>query len=62
MIVTYGSGELHIRNARIEDGHSRYSCLTLHTLTQERKRSEPAILTVTGETSGFCGYIASNEF
>lgn len=48
-MVTYGTGELHIRNARIEDGLSRYSCLTLHVLTQERKRSAPAILTVTGE-------------
>lgn len=47
-MVTYGSGELHIRSARAEDGLARYSCLTLHALTQERKRSSPAMLTVTG--------------
>lgn len=48
MVVTYSTGELHIRNARMEDGIARYSCMTLHSLTQERKRSVPAVLTVTG--------------
>lgn len=47
-MVSYGSGELHIRSVRAEDGMYRYSCLTIHSLTQERKRSAPAILTVTG--------------
>ncbi|XP_044257604.1 Down syndrome cell adhesion molecule-like protein Dscam2 isoform X1 [Tribolium madens] len=50
IVVTYGTGELHIRSARAEDGLARYSCLTLHILTQERKRSAPAILTVTEPT------------
>ncbi|CAH0562134.1 unnamed protein product [Brassicogethes aeneus] len=50
IVVTYGTGELHIRSARAEDGLSKYSCLTLHSLTQERKRSAPAILTVTDPT------------
>lgn len=48
-MVTYGTGELHIRSARAEDGLARYSCITLHTLTQERRRSAPAMLTVTGK-------------
>ncbi|XP_076279934.1 Down syndrome cell adhesion molecule 3 isoform X5 [Lasioglossum baleicum] len=43
-------GDLHIRAARQEDAKATYSCLTLHTLTSERRRSEPATLTVT-ETS-----------
>lgn len=43
------SGTLHIRTVRAEDGLAKYSCLTMHQLTQERKRSEPAILTVTGK-------------
>ncbi|XP_017776462.1 PREDICTED: Down syndrome cell adhesion molecule-like protein Dscam2 isoform X2 [Nicrophorus vespilloides] len=50
IVVTYGSGELHIRSVRAEDGLAKYSCLTLHILTQERKRSAPAILTVTEPT------------
>lgn len=49
MVVIYSTGELHIRNARMEDGLARYSCMTLHSLTQERKRSAPAVLTVTGK-------------
>lgn len=54
MVVTYSTGELHIRNARVEDGLARYSCMTLHSLTQERKRSAPAVLTVTGQ---FCSVL-----
>lgn len=53
MVVTYSTGELHIRNVRMEDGLARYSCMTLHSLTQERKRSAPAVLTVTGN---FCWF------
>lgn len=48
-VITSGNGDLHIRAARPEDGIPRYSCLTLHALTQERKRSGPAVLTVTGK-------------
>lgn len=47
-MITSGNGDLHIRAARPEDGLARYSCLTLNSLTQERKRSAPATLTVTG--------------
>lgn len=47
--MTYGTGNLHIRSIRAEDGLSQYSCLTLHSLTQQRKRSEPCRLTVLGE-------------
>ncbi|EFN83957.1 Down syndrome cell adhesion molecule, partial [Harpegnathos saltator] len=49
--VVTSQGDLHIRAARPEDGRATYSCLTLHALTSERKRSEPASLTVT-EPSG----------
>lgn len=41
-------GDLHIRAARPDDGRATYSCLTFHALTGERRRSEPATLTVTG--------------
>lgn len=50
IVMTYGTGELHIRSARTEDGLPKYSCLTLHSLTQERKRSDPAMLTIIGES------------
>ncbi|XP_046477031.1 cell adhesion molecule Dscam1 isoform X1 [Neodiprion pinetum] len=49
--VVTSQGELHIRAARAEDGRATYSCLTLHSLTGERRRSDPATLTVT-EQSG----------
>ncbi|XP_043274690.1 Down syndrome cell adhesion molecule-like protein Dscam2 isoform X2 [Venturia canescens] len=45
--VVTSQGDLHIRAARAEDGRATYSCLTLHALTGERRRSEPATLTVT---------------
>ncbi|XP_053986908.1 cell adhesion molecule Dscam2 isoform X2 [Hylaeus volcanicus] len=45
--VVTSQGDLHIRAARPEDGRATYSCLTLHALTSERRRSEPATLTVT---------------
>ncbi|XP_024944983.1 Down syndrome cell adhesion molecule-like protein Dscam2 isoform X2 [Cephus cinctus] len=48
--VVTSQGELHIRAAKPEDGRARYSCLTLHALTGERRRSEPATLTVTEES------------
>jgi len=47
--VVTSQGDLHIRAARPEDGRATYSCLTLHALTSERRRSEPATLTVTGK-------------
>lgn len=47
-VMISGTGDLHIRSARPEDGLAKYSCLTLHSLTQERKRSVAAMLTVTG--------------
>ncbi|CAG9760387.1 unnamed protein product [Ceutorhynchus assimilis] len=46
IIVTYGTGELLIRSARHDDSLPTYSCLTIHALTQERKRSQAARLTV----------------
>lgn len=46
--VVTSQGDLHIRAARPEDGRATYSCLTLHALTSERRKSEPATLTVTG--------------
>ncbi|XP_033323157.1 Down syndrome cell adhesion molecule 3 isoform X4 [Megalopta genalis] len=49
--VVTSQGDLHIRAARQEDAKATYSCLTLHALTSERRRSEPATLTVT-EPSG----------
>ena len=42
-------GDLHIRAAREEDGRAVYSCLTWHSLTGERRKSEAASLTVTGK-------------
>ncbi|EFN71841.1 Down syndrome cell adhesion molecule [Camponotus floridanus] len=48
--VVTSQGDLHIRAARPEDGRATYSCLTLHALTSERRRSEPATLTVTEPT------------
>lgn len=49
IIVTYGTGELLIRSARHDDSLPTYSCLTIHALTQERKRSQAARLTVIGK-------------
>lgn len=51
--VVTSQGDLHIRAARPEDGRATYSCLTLHALTSERRRSEPATLTVTGNQMHF---------
>lgn len=48
-MVTYGTGELLIRSARHDDSLPTYSCLTIHALTQERKRSQAARLTVIGK-------------
>ncbi|XP_068085516.1 cell adhesion molecule Dscam2 [Anabrus simplex] len=48
--VVTSNGDLHIRSAQPEDGASRYSCLTLHGLTGERRRSASATLTVTDPT------------
>ncbi|XP_015187903.1 PREDICTED: Down syndrome cell adhesion molecule-like protein Dscam2 isoform X4 [Polistes dominula] len=44
--VVTSQGDLHIRAVRPEDGRVTYSCLTLHALTGERRRSESATLTV----------------
>lgn len=49
IVVTYGTGELLIRSARHDDSLPTYSCLTIHALTQERKRSQAARLTVIGK-------------
>lgn len=54
-------GDLHIRAARPEDGRATYSCLTLHALTSERRRSEPATLTVTGNRIHFFCEINSKD-
>ncbi|XP_043491862.1 Down syndrome cell adhesion molecule-like protein Dscam2 isoform X4 [Polistes fuscatus] len=48
--VVTSQGDLHIRAVRPEDGRVTYSCLTLHALTGERRRSESASLTVTEPT------------
>jgi hypothetical protein len=50
--VVTSSGDLHIKSAQSSDGDVNYSCLTLHSLTGERRRSAPATLMVTGETEG----------
>lgn len=50
-LVTHGTGNLHIRAVREEDGSSEYSCLTIHSLTHERKRSPPILLTISGKLS-----------
>jgi hypothetical protein len=47
------SGDLHIKSAQSSDGDANYSCLTLHSLTGERRRSSPATLMVTGETTSY---------
>ncbi|XP_044017269.1 Down syndrome cell adhesion molecule-like protein Dscam2 [Aphidius gifuensis] len=45
--VVTSQGDLHIRNTKVEDGRVTYWCLTLHTLTGERRKSEHVTLTVT---------------
>ncbi|XP_060516116.1 cell adhesion molecule Dscam2 [Cylas formicarius] len=50
IVVTYGSGDLLIRSARADDSLPTYSCLTIHSLTQERKRSVTAKLSVIEST------------
>ncbi|XP_066247380.1 cell adhesion molecule Dscam1 isoform X2 [Euwallacea similis] len=50
IVVTYGTGELLIRSVRHDDSLPTYSCLTIHALTQERKRSQAARLTVIEST------------
>ncbi|XP_047351251.1 Down syndrome cell adhesion molecule-like protein Dscam2 isoform X6 [Vespa velutina] len=49
--VVTSQGDLHIRAVRPEDGRVTYSCLTLHALTGERRKSESATLTVTEPTT-----------
>jgi hypothetical protein len=51
--VVSSSGDLHIKSAQSSDGVVSYSCLTLHSLTGERRRSAPATLMVTGKTPEF---------
>ncbi|XP_063973280.1 cell adhesion molecule Dscam1 isoform X2 [Diachasmimorpha longicaudata] len=48
--VVTSQGDLHIRNTKAEDGRASYHCLTLHTLTGERRKSEHVTLTVTEPT------------
>ncbi|XP_069687424.1 cell adhesion molecule Dscam1 isoform X3 [Periplaneta americana] len=48
--VVTSSGDLHIKSAQPSDGAVGYSCLTLHSLTGERRRSSPASLVVTDPT------------
>ncbi|XP_047109675.1 Down syndrome cell adhesion molecule-like protein Dscam2 [Schistocerca piceifrons] len=51
--VVTSTGDLLVRRATAADASSRYSCLTLHALTGERRRSTPAqLLTVTEATGG----------
>ncbi|XP_049839470.1 Down syndrome cell adhesion molecule-like protein Dscam2 [Schistocerca gregaria] len=51
--VVTSTGDLLVRRATASDASSRYSCLTLHALTGERRRSTPAqLLTVTEATGG----------
>ncbi|XP_046991954.1 Down syndrome cell adhesion molecule-like protein Dscam2 [Schistocerca americana] len=51
--VVTSTGDLLVRRATAADASSRYSCLTLHALTGERRRSSPAqLLTVTEATGG----------
>ncbi|XP_074653669.1 cell adhesion molecule Dscam1-like [Tubulanus polymorphus] len=38
------SGELHVRNVRMEDGYLNYRCITKNVLTQDEKSSDPASL------------------
>ncbi|XP_055715988.1 cell adhesion molecule Dscam2 isoform X2 [Phlebotomus papatasi] len=44
--VTLGSNDLYIRSVRSEDGLKEFSCLTINTLTGERKLSDPIFLSV----------------
>ncbi|XP_046991962.1 Down syndrome cell adhesion molecule-like protein Dscam2 [Schistocerca americana] len=51
--VVTSTGDLLVRRATAADASSRYSCLTLHALSGERRRSTPAqLLTVTEATGG----------
>lgn len=43
-IVTSGTGDLYIRNVRSEDSMKRFSCLTVNSLTGEKKLSDPIYL------------------
>ncbi|XP_044742030.1 Down syndrome cell adhesion molecule-like protein Dscam2 [Chrysoperla carnea] len=49
-LVTSGTGNLHIRSVREDDAQSLYSCLTIHSLTHERKRSPSIQLTISAAT------------
>ena len=43
-------GELHVLNVSPQDGHSRFQCRTLHTLTGTTQLSKtPARIIVTGK-------------
>ena len=54
------NGDLHIKSAQPSDGAVSYSCLTLHSLTGERRRSAPASLMVTGQYYQLTNWLLRN--
>lgn len=48
-IVMSGSNDLYIRNVRTDDAVKRFSCVTINSLTGERKISETVLLTIKGD-------------
>lgn len=48
-IVSTANGDLYVRSVRAEDGLKRFSCMTINSLTGERKSSDSVLLSVRGE-------------
>lgn len=48
--VISGSGNLHVRSVRSDDGVTKFACMTINVLSGERKKSDGVFLSVKGKS------------